>query len=223
LPIQIDQLIRARRKTIALIVQADGTLTVRAPLRASLRQIQAIVDEKAGWIRARQEQARAAYTPAAAHRYVDGEAFWFLGTEYPLKLVDRTRKPLDLDGAFLLARSTVPRAPDVFKDWYRDQALAYISKTAGEYAARGGFHYQKIRITSAQTRWGSCSSTGTLSFTWRLIMAPRAVVDYVIVHELVHTVEHNHAKTFWDRVAAIVPDYKAKVAWLKVNGRRLAL
>jgi len=78
-----------------------------------------------------------------------------------------------------------------------------------------------IRISSARTRWGSCSSRGTLSFTYRLVMAPPDVVDYVVLHELVHTQIHNHSKTFWNKVAKLMPDYKPRLAWLKKNGKYL--
>jgi predicted metal-dependent hydrolase len=89
-------------------------------------------------------------------------------------------------------------------------------------ARKHGFHYQKLRISSARTRWGSCSSSGTLSFTYRLVMAPPEVVDYVVVHELVHTQVRNHSKTFWTTVEEIMPDYKQRRTWLKKNGGSLA-
>ena len=92
-----------------------------------------------------------------------------------------------------------------------------------ELASQLGFQYKKIRIGSAATRWGSCSSSGALSFTWRLVMAPMAIIDYVIIHELVHTVEHNHGRAFWDKVKTILPDFKPRMAWLKANGALLRL
>jgi predicted metal-dependent hydrolase len=91
------------------------------------------------------------------------------------------------------------------------------------YAAQHGFQPGRIRITSARTRWGSCSSKGTLSFTWRLVMAPLEVVDYVVIHELAHLRVKNHSQVFWDSVAALMPDYKRHVTWLKKNGRFLTL
>ncbi len=90
-------------------------------------------------------------------------------------------------------------------------------------AAQHGFEYQRIRITSARTRWGSCSSRGTLSFTWRLVMASEDVIDYVIVHELVHLRIHNHSREFWTQVGLLMPDYKEKRLWLKKNASVLTL
>jgi predicted metal-dependent hydrolase len=91
------------------------------------------------------------------------------------------------------------------------------------YASQYGFQYKKIGITSAQTRWGSCSANGSLNFSWRLILAPMEAVDYVVVHELVHTVHHNHSRRFWQKVGKIMPDYKERRKWLRKNGQRLIL
>ena len=81
----------------------------------------------------------------------------------------------------------------------------------------------KLCISSARTRWGSCSAKGTLSFTWRLVMAPLDIIDYVVVHELCHLKEMNHSRAFWERVETILPDYKRRRKWLKENGGALRL
>jgi predicted metal-dependent hydrolase len=91
------------------------------------------------------------------------------------------------------------------------------------YARQNGFQYRKIGITSARTRWGSCSATSALNFSWRLIQAPMEAVDYVVVHELVHTVIHDHSRKFWTRLEQVMPDYRARRKWLKQNGHRLLI
>ena len=117
-----------------------------------------------------------------------------------------------------MAQSAQGQAAQLFEQWYRQQARTVFTERVELYAQKYGFEYAKIRISSARTRWGSCSSKGTLSFTWRLVMAPLEIVDYVVVHELSHLREHNHSKAFWAQVAAILPDYKSRRKWLKVNG-----
>jgi predicted metal-dependent hydrolase len=92
-----------------------------------------------------------------------------------------------------------------------------------EYAKQHGFVYSKIGITGARTRWGSCSAKGSLNFSWRLIMAPLEIIDYVIIHELVHLRYHNHSRAFWKGVADILPDYRARKAWLTQNSHRFTL
>lgn len=217
----IDLLIRSRRKTVALIVQPDGQVVVRAPLRLNLRQIQAFVNEKEAWIRKKQAQFQRAAALAPFKKYITGEKFWYLGQEYPLELVSQAKPLLHFDSKFYLSQVAQPQAEQVFTAWYRRQARVVLTERVRYYATLHGLRYQKIRISSARTRWGSCSSRGTLSFTWRLVMAPPEVIDYVVVHELAHTVEHHHSKIFWAKVAEILPGYKPCRQWLRKNGGRL--
>jgi predicted metal-dependent hydrolase len=128
-----------------------------------------------------------------------------------------------LKNDFILSQSAVPQAADTFKKWYQKQARAVISKRVDEIAKKYGFSYKQIRITSARTRWGSCSTRGSINFSWRLVMAPIDVIDYVVLHELVHTRIHNHSREFWAKVASIDPDYKQKRLWLKKNGHQLTI
>ena len=221
--IPIDRLVRSRRKTVAILIDRDGRLTVRAPLRLSMPRIQEFVESHAGWI-AKTLARLQAVSPPPAQRYADGETLLFLGQAYPLSIVPARRPALTFDGAaFQLAKSSLPGAVGIFEAWYRQQARLFLAERVPVLAKKHGFKYQKIRISSARTRWGSCSSRGTLSFTYRLIMAPAEVVDYVILHELVHTQIRNHSKTFWNKVAELMPDYKPRLAWLKKNGKFLML
>ncbi len=223
MPILIDHLIHSRRKTVALIVQRDGSLTVRAPLRMSKLHIQEFVQSHAEWIREKQAQAKSS-PPPLKMRYVDGELFLYLGKQYPLAIVAHQRPALTLGGdRFHLANSNRPKARQAFIRWYKTQALKVVSERVAFHAKQNQFTYRKIRISSARTRWGSCSSNGTLSFTWRLVLAPPEVINYVVVHELTHTQIKNHSPNFWHRVAEIMPDFKRHVSWLKKNGRFLTL
>lgn len=216
--LKIDELIRSRRKTIALIVQPDGRLVVRAPLRATLAQIHALVGQKEAWIRAKQAEVRAAGHPNAAHHFQPGELFYFLGQAYPLAISPHPRTLLRLDtDCFVLADSARERGIQVFTRWYRQQAAALLPERAAWFADRYGFKYNRVRISAARTRWGSCSALGSLSFTWRLMLVPPAVLDYVVVHELAHTRERNHQRAFWEQVAAVLPDYQQRRKWLKAN------
>jgi predicted metal-dependent hydrolase len=233
------QLIRSKRKTIALIVKPDGSLVVRAPLRIAKAVIEDFVKKNTPWIERKQAEALAA--PAGpTKQYVDGATFPYLGTIYALEIVEElgvsarrrrasdrrspklVNRPLLLDASgFKLAASHQRNAASAFERWYREQARQVLAERVNLFAAQYGFRYKGIRITSARTRWGSCSASGSLSFSWRLIQAPLAVVDYVVVHELVHTVVHNHSKQFWQRVATIMPDYHQHRRWLREHGREL--
>jgi hypothetical protein len=214
---QIDQIIRSKRKTVALIVEADGRLVVRAPLRLALRDIQKFVDAKRAWIEQKQALAKARQpAPQPANRYAEGETFLYLGQRYPLSLVASSRPALRLEnGRFLLSKTALAQAEDFFAEWYRQQARQVCTERVVFYAAKMGVTYERIRISSARTRWGSCSSRGTLSFTWRLMLAPLDVVDYVVVHELAHRREPNHSPRFWAVVEQFMPDYKKRREALK--------
>jgi predicted metal-dependent hydrolase len=223
LTVKIDQVIRTRRKTTLLSVMHDGRVVVRTGLRTSNEAIRRMVEKRADWIRAKQEQFKAIYASFEPKEYVNGEEFWYLGKMYKLEIVEAGSPKLALDGSFRLSRGALQKAPSVFEGWYRQQARIVLPERVEWYAARHGFSYNQVRINSARKRWGSCSSSGTISFPWRLVMAPMEVIDYVVVHELVHSAVHDHSKEFWRRVGLIVPDYKERVRWLNRNGHLLAL
>ncbi len=221
MPIQIDKLVRSKRRTIALIVERDGRLTVRAPMRTSQREIESFVAEKADWIeRTRRKMKSNILTPK---QYVDGERFLFLGSSFDLRLVRPQRPSLKFDNGFYLSRSAEKRGEAVFTRWYKKRALEIIAERVNQFAKRHGFSPKQVRITSARTRWGSCSPDGTLNFTWRLAMAPLEVIDYVVVHELAHLRVKNHSKRFWRAVESILPDYKRQRKWLSEHGEKLTL
>ena len=106
---------------------------------------------------------------------------------------------------------------------YKEAARSYIPKRAAYYNTITGGTYKRISIRDQKTRWGSCSSKGTLSFNWRLMLAPPAILDYVVVHELCHLTHMNHSKAFWQAVEAAYPDYRNARKWLKEHGRELVL
>jgi len=220
--IRIDRLIRSKRRTLALQIGADGRLIVRAPQRMPLCDIERHVQARADWIRKHQERFRA--RPAPEHHYRPGERFLYLGAEYPLALVENARPALALvDGEFRLSRAALPRARQVFTAWYRARAREVFTQRAVEHARQVGVSFENLRVSSARTRWGSCSNQRTLSFTWRLVMAPPEAIDYVVIHELAHLQVRGHSRDFWALVAGWMPAWQPAAAWLKENGYKLSL
>lgn len=218
------KVIRSKRKTIALIITSTGELMVRAPMRTPKNQIEELVRRKSGWIEEKQALMRQFAAEAQPHHFEPGETFYYLGKEYPLELVDHPRIALSFNGTcFQLARAAQPQAAGIFSRWYRQQAAQFLPTRVAALASQYGFLVQKVRITSARTRWGSCSTRGTLSFPWRLVMAPAPVIDYVVIHELAHLKEHNHSARFWAVVAGILPQYRELLAWLMHNGHKLEI
>jgi predicted metal-dependent hydrolase len=105
---------------------------------------------------------------------------------------------------------------------YRSAAKQLLTGRVAHYAKQMGVVPAAVRVTSARTRWGSCSSADSINFSWRIVMADDDVIDYVVVHELAHIVEHNHSDRFWRIVASVLPDYKQRRQRLKVLQQRLS-
>jgi predicted metal-dependent hydrolase len=221
--LQIDKIIRSKRRTFALEIDNQGRLIVRAPARATRAQIEALVVQKSDWIQARQAEVLSQGPLPVNRQYLPGETFLFLGQTYTLEIVECQAEALLLDGKFLLARSAQAKAAEVFESWYRRQAFDILSQRTALYAGQTGLRYQQVRVKNLRTRWGSCSNRGNLNFNLRLVMAPLEIVDYIVVHELVHMIHKNHSRLYWDAVAAILPDYKIRRNWLKLNGHTLVI
>ena len=216
--IEIDKIIRSKRRTFTLEIKSDARLIVRAPEHASYESIQKIVYKKRSWISKKQKLAEEKYKKVYPKEFVNGEGFLYLGDTYKLCIIDKTDASLTLNtNGFVLAREHVEDAKEVFKKWYRKEARKKISERVAGYSALSGIRYNKVNITNAQKRWGSCSAKGNLNFSWRLIMAPLKVIDYVVVHELAHIEEKNHSKKFWGKVKIMLPDYEKHKNWLKEN------
>lgn len=217
-------IIRTRRRSFGLEIRADAALVLRAPLRASVEDINRVLDLKRAWIMAKQHKARERLALAPQRRFVEGQEFLYLGRSYPLRVVDHTRKLFEFSGKeFLIARHTLMHARYHFERWYIRQAKEYIGPKVHAYAQQAGQSYGDISITSAKTRWGSCTSKRTLNFSWRLMMAPLDKIDYVVAHEVAHLQELNHSKRFWDKVKSLMPDYKERAQWFKDNQHLFAL
>lgn len=106
---------------------------------------------------------------------------------------------------------------------YRKDARTKFETRVAHYIQITGGHYTSITIRDQKSRWGSCSSSGTLSFNYRLIFAPPIILDYVVVHELCHLTHMNHSRDFWNMVAAVMPDYQIHRQWLRDHGHELTL
>lgn len=106
---------------------------------------------------------------------------------------------------------------------YRNAARQRLEERVAFYHDYTGGSYTSVTVRDQKTRWGSCSSRGTLSFNYRLIFAPPQVLDYVVVHELCHLTHMNHSKDFWNKVASVMPEYKVYRLWLKEHGQELTL
>ena len=220
------QIVRSkkRRRTLVLCVERSGKVLVRAPVRATQDAIHAFVIEKRRWIEKKLSQVRQEQIQHKPRAFLPGEKFLYLGKLYPLRITNATngQPPLHLlEGEFHLTESIREKAKNLFMEWYRKEAEMIIRQRIGLYRDTLQVHPTKERITSARCQWGGCSARNTLTFSWRIIMAPLHVIDYVVIHELAHIREKNHSPKFWKIVEATLPNYRDHRDWLKQQGHLL--
>jgi predicted metal-dependent hydrolase len=216
---------KRRRKTISVHIKEDGTIVIHAPYRTSNGEIEKFIKEKQSWIIEKVSE-REKRIKEVEKAFLPGEKFLYLGESYPLQ-IDKSNTeepPLKLSfGHFILNEDHIEEARELFILWYKRQAKEKIVERTHYYSSRLQLFPEAIRITSANCRWGSCSRDNRLSFAWRMIMAPLPVIDYILIHELVHIREKNHSKRFWNYLESILPDYRKHRYWLRENGHSLSL
>lgn len=220
MPITADgleyDLLRSKRKTIAVTVRAGGVVEVRAPRWVPQGQIEDFLAQKRGWIDAHRAQMLRMADERSAFRVEPGAALPLLGREVPVLAGERPA----FDGAAFRLDPARPGKPQMI-GLYRAIARRIIGERVELYAPLVGVRPAGLRITSASTRFGSCSGKNSLNFTWKLVMAELPLVDYVVVHELCHIREHNHSARFWAEVERVLPDYRERERWLKAFAARL--
>lgn len=215
--VKIDQIIRSRRKTVAIEIDGDGRVVVRAPQRLTRAKLQEIVERKSDWI------AQKKYEIEERRRYTGGifladDFLLLLGKKYRIKRTERMQRIEMREGWVEIPACWQYDLELKIKAWYKEQADQIIKARVEEHVRRTGLKPASIKITEARTRWGSCSNKKNLNFSWRLVLAPLSVIDYVVVHELVHLEHMNHSLNFWQRVEEIISDYREQKQWLKENG-----
>ena len=213
------QIIRSKRKTISIEVRPDGAVLVRAPLHTPEKQIFAILeDHEASIKKARSRQS--AGQPYHPRHFTEGQLFWYLGQQYPLKVVEQNTSGLTFqtDQGFLLSKSHLAEAQALFTAWYRKQTRSLVSEMITRYQKTHHFKVGTLRINSVRSHWGSCSGKNNLNFNFRLSMAQPSAIDYVVLHELAHTRFRNHSTDFWHLVNDLCPGWKGESDYLAKNG-----
>lgn len=213
------QIIRSHRRTLSLHVLSDGTVLVKAPLFIFPGQIKRFLQQHAEWIEKRTKALRESPVPTN-RKYIAGETFWFLGKALTLTLGNYAAISVK-DNLLLFPKVLEFRMKKELINWYIRQAQEIITERVQWYAKHMNFSYTSISFADTKSRWGACTHDNKLQFNWRLVMASLLVINYVVVHELVHTQEKNHSQDFWRKVASQNPSYKQQIKWLKEYGATL--
>ena len=208
---------RRARRTVGLKITSDG-LVVHAPKYILEFQLKKLIQDKSNWIINKLEARKKNFVPPL--RWQDGETLQLLGlgiTLYVAKHVTNKQPQFNHDSLTI----TSPEADnqEVVKrkvvQWYKKQALVDFSRRLEILAAKLNVPTPPLKLSNAQSRWGSCSSLGDIRLNWRLLQAPPHIINYVICHELAHLKEMNHSAKFWGVVSSIYPDYKKAEKELK--------
>jgi len=225
---------RSNRKSIGITIERDGSVVVRAPFDKGFSKIEKFVSEKRIWIHKKLAQKQAVNREKPKHEFINGQGFLYLGKSYRLRLIDsedradsrRTSNGLALrlrHGYFELAGGEKRNARRYFVSWYKKKTEQKLKERIPRYDKRIGVTVSKCRVAELGHRWASHSRNGSINVNWRSVMAPIWVFDYILVHEMVHIIEHPHSTKFWRIVSRVIPDHEEHVRWLNENGANLDL
>lgn len=206
-----------KRKTVGISILPDGSIRVTIPFFYPKMFVRGILKEKESWIREKQQLLLSRAKPEKKQGY------YYLGKLYPLAVRAGQKELVELSDKLYVGSTNEKYRETYLTGWYKQQARKVISERVVYYAKKTGCEYRSISITSAQTRWGSCSSKKTLNFNWKLVMAPLEVIDYVVVHELAHLTELNHSRAFWEEVRKMYPLFRQYRTWLNRHGHLLTI
>jgi predicted metal-dependent hydrolase len=212
--VHLKRVARARRFSLR-VSRLDGKVTLSMPLRAREGEALAFLRGQEGWLR----QTLLAMPEAAISPVGLGSVIPVEGREHVLAA--GTGRGIKVDGDRLLIPGDPAAAGARVAAWLRTLARDRLATASGRYAALVGRRYTTLALRDTRSRWGSCSPDGRLMYSWRLIMAPSAVLDYVAAHEVAHLVEMNHSPAYWSVVSRICPGWQTHRAWLQANGQTL--
>ncbi len=213
--IQPDEIIRSRRKTLAISIDPFGRLIVRAPQTCSKERIFAFIKQKERWILQKQTQMKGvgvSFPPENLHGYT----FMLLGRDCRIVLIDGKNVIFDKKTYVLYLPSKNAKVRLI--KWLKENAKRIFTMVAERKAKEMDVSFRSIDISSAKGKWGSCTYDNKIRFAYRLIYAPKEMIEYVVVHELAHVKEKNHSAKFWALVEKYIPDWQARRKWLRQRG-----
>lgn len=213
---------KTNRKTIALVINNEGELIVKAPLNISNKEIEKVINKKRKWIQDKQYLMNCKKDLYKTCNFLEGEELLYLGMRYPVKYSNDIKEITVIKNEFNISKKISDKKAAVVK-WYKKAALIFINQRVSEYEKITGLKTKSIKITSARQRWGSCGRERNINFSWRLVMCPIEIIDYVVLHEIAHIVHPNHSKHFYNYIQKIMPDYKVYKKWLADNQRIMDL
>lgn len=212
---------QSSRKSVAIKVENDGTISVKAPYNVPKNALDGIVNSKLEWIKEQQARLKQISLERNSYSLNYGDEILYVGKK--VKIIARAVKQMELTPECLFLPEGLDNN-DIRKsitELYKTAASEVYKQRAEFFASRINVKPLAVKVSSATTRWGSCSGRNSINLTWFLMFANESVIDYVIIHELAHIRHHDHAKEFWTVVEKFCPDYKKREADLKILQRKL--
>lgn len=221
------EIVRTNRKKTTGLRVLWGKVKLSVPKGLSDETIADILSQRKDWIKER-IQAQSNIKQTGPRQFIEGEQFPYLGRKYKLQIAFglataskaelksgrlQVTIPANLEGEVRTAavKKTLER-------WYRECATKKLQEKTDTFAQIVGAKPEIVKVRTYKARWGSCSKENVISYNWRIIMTPLRIIDYVVVHELCHLLEHNHSPAFWNQVRCYMPDYEERQKWLHEHG-----
>ena len=213
---------RTNRKKSASITLVGGIVKITVPKFMSDYTVRELIKKRTSWINIKLKE-QSLKPPIIKKNYISGELFPYLGKNFKLKVINGERASIKLVGGYLVIKlqkneiNIKNSAKFLLQSWYKKHAEDQSIKKTNHFSKIVGVTPKSISIKNYKSRWGSCSIDGELSYNWRIILAPHHIVDYVVVHELCHLLEHNHSPRYWQHVENYFPEWKNSRNWLRQN------
>ncbi len=216
------------RKTVKLKMSSADCVEVTAPSRYPRCNIEKLLHKKTEWIMAQISRLATLAANPVNQSIAHGTQVLYQGQPYTLIIKYAHKSAVTLTSNQIILEFPTVHTTDMSRDittalkgWYLDSANSLLAAKTAEWAARIEVTPIRIKLRDQKTRWGSCSSSGSINYNWRIVMAPPEVLDYLIIHELCHLRMPNHSQKFWQLVGQFSPNFKKCRDWLGTNGSLL--
>lgn len=215
---------RSKRKTVSIFIERDGSVTALVPEKISEDELKEVITSKEYQIHKNLAEWKQLNDKAIHREYVSGQSFMYFGRNYRLKLIEKNQgKVILYKGKFLLGKDEVDKGKEYFIDFYKTKLKEKIIPIIKHRQAQLGVEVREVKVMELQNRWASCSSEKRINFHWKCMMAPVEVLNYIVVHELVHFNHPNHTPVFWNEVDKLIPDFIKNKEWLRVHGSGMSI
>lgn len=209
----ITNLIREKRKTLSIMINREGELIIKAPKNMPLSEITQFIQSKEKWINSHQLQIKNRLD--ANKDIINLEKVLVLGNKFEINYIDNLKEIKEEGNKIFVPTKFYPKKQQYIAKWLKNKAIPIIENRVLYFSTNYKIKFNSISLINAKTRWGTCSSMKEISFNWRVIMLPPRLIDYIIIHELMHILEANHSANFWKLVETVMPDYKKRKEELK--------